>query len=65
MIGDNWDTDMKGGMNAGMKALIWIRRRDIDCATVDENKIETDCDTECHRTTDVLDVPSLLVKIYQ
>jgi len=31
MIGDNWDTDIQGGLNAGMKALIWINNCDKDC----------------------------------
>jgi len=66
MIGDNWDTDMKGGINAGVKALIWIRRPDIDTRQEDEQLLDSVDAYEgaCHLTTDVLTVPSFLEKIY-
>ena len=63
MIGDNWDMDMQGGINAGVKSLIWIRRADTDTTEADELKLTRYADI-CHRTTDVLLVPSFLDKIF-
>ena len=66
MIGDNWDTDMRGGLNAGVKALIWIRRPDIDTSEADRKHLNSvdGGGGMCHLTTDVLTAPTLLGKIY-
>lgn len=73
MIGDTWDTDMKGGINAAVKALIWIRPKDGAFSREDETRLAeflragtrlSEFSGACHRTTEVLDVPSLLEKIY-
>ena len=64
MIGDNWDTDMKGGINASVKALIWIRPKDLDTSDEDEARLAAEFSGVCLKTTDVLDVPSLVGKIY-
>ena len=63
MIGDNWDTDIRGGLNAGVKAVVWIRRPDIGTTEDDEEKLNGYSGL-CHRTTDVLALPSLLNQIY-
>jgi len=66
MIGDNWDTDMKGGINAEVKALVWIRPpKDEEYSLSDADEVAcAACLIPCHRTNDVLEVPSLLAKIY-
>jgi len=64
MIGDNWDTDMKGGINARVKALIWIRPKHVDSFHEDEERLAVFTGV-CHRTTDVLDVPHLVANIFE
>ena len=63
MIGDNWDTDIRGGLNAGVKAVVWIRRPDTGTTEDDEEKLNSYSGL-CHRTTDVLALPTLLNQIY-
>lgn len=54
MIGDSLDTDIQGGLNAGLKATIWINKTGI---------VPTETSPVPHYTiSSLLDLPGLLVK---
>lgn len=55
MVGDSLDTDIQGGLNAGVRATVWINKsRD----TLPENSVTPD-----YTVTSVLDLPNVLAKL--